>query len=651
MTSSANPTSGVSFYRYQPLPQDDYIRILYLAPGGLADPVLCHLVSVPLIDGPSYECLSYVWGNDVTLTPISCGERQLMVRPNLIDALSYLRYPTEIRAMWIDALCINQEDLIERSKQVQMMGLIYWHAYRVIVWLGLDDDLNVLASEVFDLIRETSKVAWTSIQAHDNDILAMPEVTLTDLSLYDPRTWNLLSAFFTSRPWFHRAWTIQELGLARDAWLICGRAEIKLDDYLPFVRWIVRKGQLICAKFGIDLRSQYLATEYWLSTRTPDDIVHLSFLEVLEATRSVKCTNPRDYVYAFLGHPSAFEAHPGDERPYVDYERNYFAVDHKPIIRPDYTKTVAEVYTELARALMLHYRDLSVLSCVHRTTKVMQADESLNPSQDTDPKDTVQDAELPSWVPRWDLPNLATPLGIGSFYTATLTSISTFHFTPSNSTHLILSGQKVDTILWTDTIRQSFSSPFYQSSLSFPVADVKEDRLEALWNTLRYRVWALKLPVRPSRLDFLYTLAAGTIDSLPAEDATNATQFAKNVAAYELATCNAFETSITPEKKERLERESIGGDAGRFLKDVQQMAEGRALFLTTKGRLGLGPRTVEKGDEVWLLEGANVPFVLRYKKRKRGREGGYRLVGETYVQGVMRGEGFEEVGLGEVVLC
>jgi hypothetical protein len=651
MTLSPDLFSPVSLYQYQSLPQDDYIRILYIASGELKDPISFHLLSVPLVDAPSYECLSYVWGNEVNLKPVSCGRGQIMVRGNLIDALRYLRHPTETRSLWIDALCINQEDVNERNKQVQMMGLIYWHANRVIVWLGLDDDPHIPASEVMDIIRETSKVAWASMQAHDNNILTVPEVTLADLTLYNPRTWTLLSAFFSSRPWFHRAWTIQEIGLARDAYLICGRTEIKLDDYLPFIRWIVRKGQLVCDKFGIDLSSQYLATEYWLSTRTPEDIVHMSFLQVLEATRSVNCTNPRDCVYAFLGHPSAFEAHPGDERPYVDYEQNYFAVDRKPIIKSDYTKSVAEVYTESARALMLHYGDLSVLSCVHRTTKLLQADESTYPSQSTNPEDALQGANLPSWVPRWDLPNLATPFGINSFYTATLASTSIFNFPPSNPNHLTLRGQQIDNILWTYPINQGFSSAFYHSSPNFPIADVKEDRLEALWNTLRYRIWALKLTVKPSRQDFLYTLTVGTIDGLPAEDEQNAPRFAKNVAAYELATSKAFEINLTPEKKERLESESIEGDAGTFLEDVQQMAEERALFLTANGRVGLGPRTLEKADVVWLLEGANVPFVLRYKKKKREREAGWRVVGEAYLQGVMRGEAFEEGGLGELVLC
>jgi hypothetical protein len=353
-----------------------------------------------------------------------------------------------------------------------------------------------------------------------------------------------------------------------------------------------------------------------------------------------------------MGHLSAFEAHPDDERLYADYERNYFAVDIKLIIKPDYTKSIAEVYTELARALMLHHGDLSVLSCVHRTTKLLQADESADlPPQNTNPKDALQDADLSSCVPRWDLPNLATPFGIKSFYTATLTSTPTFKFLPSNPNHLTLCGQQIDNILWTHPISQGFSSAFYHSSPNYPIVDVKEDRLEAIWNTLRYRIWALKLPVKPSRQDFLYTLTVGTVNGLPAEDGQNVSRFAKNVAAYELDTSKAFEISLTPEKKGKLESESIGADAGRFLKDVQQMAEGRALFLTAKGRVGLGPRTVEKADVVWLFEGAIMPFVLRYKKKKREREAGWRVVGEAYLQGFMKREAFDEGALEEVVLC
>jgi hypothetical protein len=125
MNSSPDLFSSISLYQYEPLPQEDYIRILYIASSGLKDSISFHLLPVSLVDAPSYECLSYEWSNEVNLKPVSCGIGQILVRGNLIEALRYLRHPTETRPLWIDALCINQEDITERNKQVQMMGLIY----------------------------------------------------------------------------------------------------------------------------------------------------------------------------------------------------------------------------------------------------------------------------------------------------------------------------------------------------------------------------------------------------------------------------------------------------------------------------------------------------------------------------------------------
>jgi hypothetical protein len=57
-------------YQYEPLPQDDYIRILYIASSGLKDSISFHLLPVSLVDAPSYECLSYEWSNEVNLKPV-----------------------------------------------------------------------------------------------------------------------------------------------------------------------------------------------------------------------------------------------------------------------------------------------------------------------------------------------------------------------------------------------------------------------------------------------------------------------------------------------------------------------------------------------------------------------------------------------------
>ncbi|KAH6850495.1 hypothetical protein B0I37DRAFT_371774 [Chaetomium sp. MPI-CAGE-AT-0009] len=77
--------------------------------------------------------------------------------------------------------------------------------------------------------------------------------------------------------------------------------------------------------------------------------------------------------------------------------------------------------------------------------------------------------------------------------------------------------------------------------------------------------------------------------------------------------------------------------AASFEERMRVATEGRSLFRTRNGRIGLGPRSVGKEpgceDEIWVLGGADVPFILRREGEKR-----YRVVGEAYVHGIMYGE-------------
>ncbi|KAF2204775.1 hypothetical protein GQ43DRAFT_355906, partial [Delitschia confertaspora ATCC 74209] len=92
---------------------------------------------------PVYEALSYVWGhaNPSTERSIVCnGIPDIRVGQNLHDALTRLRKRNRKRFIWVDKLCINQQDEVERGQQVRQMGNIYRTASRVVVWLGRDGD-------------------------------------------------------------------------------------------------------------------------------------------------------------------------------------------------------------------------------------------------------------------------------------------------------------------------------------------------------------------------------------------------------------------------------------------------------------------------------------------------------------------------------
>ena len=124
---------------YEPLQEQDEIRILRLEPGDEGSPVICTLIHVTLSERPVYDALSYQWGSEDVLKYIDIQGTAWRVRENLYWALSHLRYRGRVRMLWVDALCINQADILERGHQVYQMKRIYTLAKRVCVWLGLAD--------------------------------------------------------------------------------------------------------------------------------------------------------------------------------------------------------------------------------------------------------------------------------------------------------------------------------------------------------------------------------------------------------------------------------------------------------------------------------------------------------------------------------
>ena len=183
----------MSPYQYSLLPlKDDNIRLLCLLPSENESAILqCKLLDYSLRSDTRihlYEALSYVWGNqDVTL-PIQVDGLEFPITINLHAALSCLRDHSFPRIIWVDAICIDQDNLQERAYQVQLMAKLYSKAQRVIVWLGEETEDTEGALE--DLRRAANQGFAGSLEKE-----AMQQATL-----------NLLH-----RPWFQRIWVSKHL--------------------------------------------------------------------------------------------------------------------------------------------------------------------------------------------------------------------------------------------------------------------------------------------------------------------------------------------------------------------------------------------------------------------------------------------------------
>jgi hypothetical protein len=120
------------------------IRLLELLPSpDFHSEIHCRIFHSSLDNHPPYEALSYVWGDSKATTSIQAHGRPHQVTTNLELALRYLQLPEERRVLWIDAICISQQDILEKNDQVALMRGINLGAEKVVDWLGEEEDAAI----------------------------------------------------------------------------------------------------------------------------------------------------------------------------------------------------------------------------------------------------------------------------------------------------------------------------------------------------------------------------------------------------------------------------------------------------------------------------------------------------------------------------
>ncbi|KAK3933541.1 heterokaryon incompatibility protein-domain-containing protein [Diplogelasinospora grovesii] len=285
-------------YRYTPLP-DGSIRLLVLLPGRDADdPVRCQLVDYTLRgsgDVPDlYEALSYVWGGPEKPGSIFIGpgfSHRLATTASLHAALLRLRGRTVKRVLWIDAVCINQDDRAEKANQIRLMAEIYCRASRVIIWLGEPDGDEI---EALQVIRAAAVAA-----AGEDDA---PEVSNGDTGRQ-----GVISLI--RRPWFQRIWVLQEAAAARNILVKHGTAE--LDGYAFYLglRWLQRSpGEVLSRRLETVYPAVYLMSGAIFRSKSyatrPSGEASLEIRplgELVDMYHAHQATNRRDKVFALLG--------------------------------------------------------------------------------------------------------------------------------------------------------------------------------------------------------------------------------------------------------------------------------------------------------------------------------------------------------------
>ncbi|PQE18142.1 heterokaryon incompatibility protein [Rutstroemia sp. NJR-2017a BBW] len=309
---------------------DNEIRILHLLPSSdVESAIQCDLIREKTGDKAvtSYCALSYVWGNPQPAQPILLNGSTAYVTPNLNAALRQFRDPVNIVRLWVDALCINQNDVVERSAVVKRMGNIYNSAAEVWMWLGEEESDSNLAMELIQRV---------------GSFIGAPPLTLK-LATPVGHSSVILFLSLTAKP---SACCLtdhigNEFGLfKRCCWLVCLPYVVVLYEQLGFHSL---KFLQFCNLAGVQCRTPpnqfFVKVVRWpsYSAEEPFGRFHegqgllqptLPLLEGLFLSRSLKATDPKDHIYGILG-----------------------LVDHKGL-EPDYAKSNSSLYTNVVKHLI-----------------------------------------------------------------------------------------------------------------------------------------------------------------------------------------------------------------------------------------------------------------------------------------------------------
>ncbi|KAG4427692.1 hypothetical protein IFR05_016824 [Cadophora sp. M221] len=643
-------------YVYGQLPAHRTIRLLTLEAGFKHSPLRGSLQQVSIDELPRYEALSYCWGSPEKPRSIQLDGGTMDITESLHSALVRLRRMTKSRLIWTDALCINQNDNIEKSQQILLMPQIYSLAFRTLAYLGNEADDSDSAIQLHQKIGDIS-------------FSALPEKSVTiewleahGLPAYKDPAWLAWSKFW-SRPWFRRAWVLQEFILGKDIVIICGRKKIqwkkfvsateKMQEY-NLLRWSTRPEDtsdalndahsgaaamlgMMAVKSGSSLSS---GIAYYIRSFSEADG---STLHQLEAHKSLtdKLPGLKETIMHLREDPSMIE-------PVIEmFENNMaalglselnFSTIQQPLIhllslfdkseatdprdrifsllglasdgtdeeyRPDYNESIASVSRRFSLGFIQKGHGIRVLLLAGFSSEV---------------------SAYPSWAPDWTRPGVmerrvlcARALWAPSSAYAAGGDIEPNIKITENENVILVSGCRVNTIsrLGMDASESSgASTDIFMLKSFFDDADdiinpdptlvygsTGESMSEVYWRTL---IGNKGMNSAEATEDYAqqyeecrYFFNNNTLDSL--------------TSAEQILSLNLYCGCVA------------------------------ALLLTYRvcvanGFVGLVPTQAKVGDIVCVFNGGATPFIIRPSKET---EGTFRLIGGCYIHGLMRGESLQ----------
>lgn len=618
------------------------IRLMELLPSPRDDaPLVCNFIAADLDNQPEYETMSYCWGQpivfdaDITVN----GGRKLPITRILHSALARIRPRTgdKPRILWADVVCVNQQDVEERTVQVQLMHRIYSQCKGVLIWLGDGDRTSDLG---MDVVRSMCTGLAKKQSAGDQRLLY--DLNAKDRARYgglfadrSPEVTAMTSLL--DRPWFSRAWVVQELSLPPRATLLCGIKAVSWEEFSLAVTSCSPSLKKFSTNENPGENHVRLSMCPSREEARKGDASSPRLVSLVARARNSKATGPRDKLFAFVG-LAREQGQPGI------------------LGQPNYRLKVEDVYKRFVLETIDATQSLDVLSLVHGRDRNTLPSNSL---------------KLSSWIPDLSVDGIPYPLTrldkmAVDDHSTLRTKSDYLEYAASKGTRaeyqllddgntFCVSGYVIATVKelglpfpgrseWHDkkkklqAQRNAFAS--WETLVGARSRRVKydsESAYDVYWKVMRggelrrhYVVaqshfqTGYEEPLRPYRL-----LSAGRVINSPSV-----------FAALHRVSCGILELHNAL-------RLLLGKARVEYKRGVgTNPCEYRRMGKTASGLVGFFPGGARQGDSVAVLQGGRVAFILR---RCPGREM-WELVGEAYVHGVMEGEAWDSTKCGKILI-
>ena len=638
-------------------------------------------------DGQDYEALSYSWleydedkkkkevkqpGKAKQEYIIECNQSSIPISRNLSSALFRLRHVQESRTLWIDQICINQNDELEKDRQIPLMADIYSKAFRVLIWLGE-------AMHDSDSAMDAFPVMVRKLQEKDNTA-SVPYGSISEV-LGEPANHLEAIKHLLRRRWFSRVWTLQEAAAARDCLVVCG------DRQIDFNYFLILNQQ--CQVDGYGHWKDTVATiARSIAPEKPDEryvMAHIVTIAKLKHAGMHKASESEEPLYMLLNSIRTCGAEKSKDRIYAMYRYLPKAIT-QAMDEPPYSGYTDEtLFAKVAVTEIVQRKKVAFLTAAGITR---------------------QNLQLPSWVPDWTYaekqhsftvlnqdcidkgqgvlfqaskqsPGAATRLSeccaVLHVHVKPLGTIvqlgQPFEFPVPNAPTILTYQEKMNKAVEFEAQRRRQVDNCIILARSLEPYHTRPDTLAACRRTLVGGMKALGggdtaggvlVPVSDLELaenfdaleQLLSSLAAGPQSVFSMED------IQRRLVEFQSSnlTWDQYMDHFKREMQKNIEQ--MRKKALGTLESIQDACKGRVFFVMeqsgttqqdgrtqTRRYMGLAPQGSEPGDLVCVILGCPVPLLLRPveegKKTSRASTVGsqrYQLLGECYVDGFMNGE-------------